>query len=96
MSDRDAYVQKLKAQIDIWNAELDKLQAEMNKASADARIRYEEHMVQLRRERDEAMAKMVEMQQASDDAWDDLREGVENAFDAMKSSLEQAWSRFRH
>jgi chromosome segregation ATPase len=95
MSDRDAYVQKLKAQIDAWNAELDKLQAEANKASADARISYEENLRQLRQERDEAMEKMAELQKATDSAWDDVREGVENAFEAMKSSMEKAWSRFR-
>ncbi len=47
MSKKDAYVEKTKAQIDEWNAEIDKLQAVMRKADADAKIKYEKQIHEL-------------------------------------------------
>ena len=52
MSTRDAYVQKLKAQIDDWNSDITKLEAKVGQASADMRIKYEQSLDSLRAERD--------------------------------------------
>ena len=41
MNTRDAYVEKLKAQLDEWDAELDKLDAKALKSKAVAKIKYE-------------------------------------------------------
>ena len=37
---RDAYVQKLKAKMDEWNAEIDKLAAKADQADAETKIKY--------------------------------------------------------
>ena len=41
MTDKDAYVQKLHAKLDEWNAEIDKLKAKADKAEADSRVEYQ-------------------------------------------------------
>jgi hypothetical protein len=38
---RDPYLEKLKTQLDEWNRELNRLEAEIQKAKADERNRYE-------------------------------------------------------
>jgi hypothetical protein len=48
MSNRDAYVRKLKAKLDEWNAEIDKLQAKAELAEAEAKIEYEKQLADLR------------------------------------------------
>ena len=61
MIDRDAYVEKVKANIDQWNAEIDKLQANAREAQADAKIQYEKQLADMRKQRDEALEKMKEV-----------------------------------
>ena len=87
MSEKDAYVQKLKAQLDGWNAEVDKLEALAAQASGDARIFYEQQMKSLRRQRADAKASLAELQGAGDDAWHQLKEGADRAWAVPPWSL---------
>jgi len=92
MSKRDAYVQKFKAQIDLWNAELDKLEAQSRKAAADARIGYEEQIRQLRQQRDKLKGRLAEIKGAGEDAWEGVAQGFEDAWAALKRGVEKAKS----
>ena len=51
MTDKDAYVQKLHAKLDEWNAEIDKLKAKADKAEADSRAEYHKQIEALREKR---------------------------------------------
>ncbi|MGA6926556.1 MAG: hypothetical protein WBY88_12785 [Desulfosarcina sp.] len=91
---RDAYVKKLKAQLDVWNADIDKLDARAARAEAEARIEYQERMDDLRAKRDDARDKLSAMQQAGEGAWEDLKEGLENSWEILKISFNRATSEF--
>lgn len=95
MSDRDVYVEKMKAKLDEWNADIDKLQAQAKIAEADARADYDKQLEEMRKQRNEAQAKLKEAQKASDAAWDDMRKGMETAWESISSSFQSAMSRFR-
>lgn len=95
MADKDQYVEKAKARLDQWNADIDKLQAKAAEAQADARIEYEKQITQLRKQRDEAEAKLKEMSAAGEDAWRDMKTGFDKAWDDAASAFEKAMSRFR-
>jgi len=88
-------VQKLKAKMDEWNAEIDKLAAKADQAEADAKIEYEKQLEDLRAKRKDVEDKMAELQQAGDGAWEDLKAGIENAWDSLGSALKSAASRFK-
>jgi chromosome segregation ATPase len=94
MGTRDAFVQKLKAQLDEGNAEIDKLEAKAGRAEADVKIRYQEEIEKLRQQQQSAQAKLEELQQANEDAWEDLKDGVVGAWDSLKGAFEKAKSRF--
>ena len=94
MSKRHAYVKKLKAQLDVWNAELDQFEAKAMKAEADAKIRYQRRVEELRRIRDAANLRLTEIQGASEDAWEDLKEGAHSAWNSLKESFREAKSEF--
>lgn len=95
MSDpRDAYVQKLKAQLDEWNAEIDKLAARAEKAGADKRIQYRQQLENLRAKRREIEDKLAELRDAGENAWEDLRIGLENSWEIFKASFEAAKTEF--
>lgn len=73
MSMKKAYEEKLQAQLDEWNAEIEKLKAKADKAEADAKIEYYEQIEKLREQQQEAQAKLNELRRAGEDAWEDLK-----------------------
>jgi chromosome segregation ATPase len=94
MSTRDLYVEKIKAQIDRWNAEIDKFQAQARQAAADVRIEYEEQVANLKGRRDALEERLAALQRAGDEAWEDLQGGAEKALAGFKEALTRARSRF--
>jgi uncharacterized coiled-coil DUF342 family protein len=92
---RDAYVQKIKARVDEWNAEIDRLSARAEQAEADARIQYDEEIQTLKKFRDDTRNKLEKLEKSGDDAWEDLKSGAEMAFEAMNEAINSARKRFR-
>jgi hypothetical protein len=87
---RDEYVQKLKSQIDQWNAQMAKWEA----LSQDVKNKYLQQLDELQVRRDEALAEMRRIQGASADAWGDLMRGAEGAFKGMQEAFERARKAF--
>jgi len=94
MSEKQHYIDKAKARLEQWEAEIDKLKARMDEAGADARIEYREELDDLRKRRTEAKEKLSKLADAGDDAWDDVRQGLEAAWDKAESAFKKARSRF--
>lgn len=94
MSEREAYVEKVKAQIDQWNAEIAKFQAKAREATADAKIEYEEEIAGLKGRRDALLERLDELEKAGEGAWSDVRDATEKAFDGLKEAFAKARSRF--
>ena len=91
---RDAYVQELKAKVDEWNAEIDKLAAKADQAEAETKIKYHKHIEELRTKRNDIEDKITALQQVSDSAWEDLKQGIENSWEIFKKSFTKAKSEF--
>ena len=83
---RDEYVQKLKAQIDQWSAQM----AQWESASQELKNKYLQQLDEAKVRRDEAIAEMKRLQGASADAWTQMMTGAETAFTAMQSAFERA------
>jgi chromosome segregation ATPase len=95
MSSRDAYVEKMKARIDEWNADMAQLEAKARGAQADARLKYDEQIQALKKHRQEAQERLREVQSASEESWERLREGMEAAWNDMSKAFRDAADRFR-
>jgi uncharacterized coiled-coil DUF342 family protein len=95
MPDKDAYVQKLHAKLDGWNAEIDKLKAKADKAEAESRLEYQKEIENLQERRREAEEKLTELGQAGDGVWEDLKSGVQSAWDSMEEAVKSARTRFK-
>ncbi len=91
---RDAYVQKLKAKLDEWNAEIDLLAARADQADADAKIGYQKRLNEMRGKREELKKHIVAIQEASEGAWEDLKQGLDNSWQILKASFSKAKSEF--
>jgi lipid II:glycine glycyltransferase (peptidoglycan interpeptide bridge formation enzyme) len=90
MINREEYVQKLKHQIEQWNAQM----AQWEATSRDAKDRYMKQLEQFREKRDAAMAELRRLQSASMDAWADMMKGTEGAFKSMQEAFESARKKF--
>ena len=94
MISRDEYMNKLKTQIDHWNAEMAKWQAQAQDASKEYAERYAKQIEQFRAKRDEAMGELRRLQRASVDAWGDMMSGAESALTSWQEAFEKARRNF--
>jgi hypothetical protein len=90
MMNRDEYVQKLKTQVDAWNAEAGRWQERMRTAQAGAKAEYERQLENFRRRSEEAMAEIRRLQAASTDAWTEMMRGAETSMKGMQEAFERA------
>jgi peptidoglycan hydrolase CwlO-like protein len=93
-SSRDAYVAKVKSQLDELNATIDELQAKAKDARHDARVRYDAEMTKLQEQSAAARARLDELKAAGEDNWrsmvagmDKVREAFVHSFHYFKSQL---------
>ncbi|MCA8982704.1 MAG: hypothetical protein R3C12_10095 [Planctomycetaceae bacterium] len=95
MLDRDAYVKKIQAKLDEWNADIDALEARVQTAQADVHLVLNRRLDALRAQRDDVAAKLQALRNASGEAWQDLTAGMELAWESLSEALQSAWSHFR-
>ena len=95
MNKRDDYVEKLKLQLDRWNADIAKWEAKAKGAQADALKEYNRHLDAVRHQRDHSIKQLQQVQSATGDAWKDLAHGADEAWAKMRESFEKARSHFQ-
>lgn len=95
MNKRDEYLEKLKVQLDEWNAQVTKWEAKTKEAQAGARVEYEKQLQAFRGQRDQALEQMRRVKGAAGDAWIDLARGADDAWAKMREAFEKARSHFQ-
>ena len=95
MMKRDEYVEKLKKQLDDWNAEAAKWEAKAKTAQANLRADYEKQLAAFHRQRDQALEQMRKVQASSNEAWQELVRGTDDAWTRMREAVEKARSQFK-
>lgn len=92
---RDAFVKKMKAKLDEWNAEIDKLEAQSRQKEADFQEDVQQRIAELKSKRQETRQKLEKLQNAGESAWEDLKSGVELAAVALGDAVQSARDRFQ-
>jgi chromosome segregation ATPase len=95
MSMKEQYEQKLEAQLDEWNAEINKIKAKAKGAEADGIIEYEKEIKELNSKQEAAKDKLKELKNASEDAWEDLKVGIDDALGSLGKAFKSATSRLK-
>ena len=95
MSMNTEYVARMETQLKKWDADVDALAAQGEKASADARAAYHEQIKDLRASRDAAQKKFQEIRVASESAGEQMQAGMKAAWETMQKALEKASSDLR-
>lgn len=92
---KQAFQQKLEAQLKDWDAKLDELKAKALEAKAELRADYQNQLQMLSEKRATVQAKLQELRLRTEDAWEDLKGGTEKAWDEMRKTLDQIAARFK-
>jgi len=94
MSKRDAYVAKMKLQLDELNAKMAELEVKAKEAKEDARDKYNEELGKLRHQSKLAVAKLDELKASGEDKWEamvaeteKIRDAFVHSFNYFKSQL---------
>ncbi len=94
MTTRKEYIEQFKTKLDEWNADIGKWEEKARGAKNDLTIEYEMRMDDLRKKRDEATARLKEVQASSEDAWKDLKAGTDSAWAALREAFDKAKTHF--
>jgi len=95
MDKKKSYEQRLEAELNEWSAKIDVLKAKAAKTKADVEINFSEEIKMLEEKKNSAKEKLQQLQEAGDDAWVDLKSGIERAWSDLGSAISQAASRFK-
>jgi chromosome segregation ATPase len=95
MKEKELYQQKKQAQLDEWKADVNKFKAKASRASAEAQLELNRQIEALEGKIEKGKTKLAEIADASEDAWESIKEGVESAWDSMKLSFSSAAAKFK-
>jgi hypothetical protein len=95
MITRKEYVEELKNKLDVWNADLAKWEEKARGAKNDLTIDYEMKLEDLRKLREDATAKLKEVQASGEEAWKELKGGADSAWAAMREAFDKAKTHFQ-
>lgn len=94
MMNREQTVAKLKTRLDQWNADIGRLEKKAEGFKEDRREELQTAIRDLNRQRAEAREQFEKIKGASDDAFDDLKAGIEKGWDRITDSIEKARRRY--
>lgn len=94
MASHHEYVQKLRNQLEEWDYELDRLEHRLEDLGNEGRRRAEEKLEEARQYRRDVEGKLKKLESSTGNALEDIREGLELAWDGLKTGFAAARSEF--
>ncbi len=95
MEIQDAYKQKMAAQLKEWSAQINLLEAKLENAGADVKVKRAEVLHGLRAKQRAASEKMQELGSASGEAWEQVKVTADKIWADLKSGIADAQSKFK-
>jgi hypothetical protein len=87
MSLKVAYKKKAEAELELAQARLAEFRAKAKNFTAEANLNYAKQLDDFEHAIDTTKAKLKELGEAGEDAWEKLKEGVESALRSSSSAL---------
>ncbi len=94
MASRQEYIESLHRKIDAWNSEIDKLSAKKSKLEAESKLELQKQIDSLKSRRSEMELQLEHLKTTGAEAWEDVKSGVDLAWEAMNQAVTSAVSRF--
>lgn len=87
---KEIYQHKAKAKMDQVNAKIDTYLAKLKETKADTKLEIKNQLDDLTNQRETVERKFEEMRNAGQDAWSDMRSGLDDAIQELETSYNQA------
>jgi hypothetical protein len=95
MNSNEEYTAALEAKKAELKAEMERLNEKAEIAGLESELRYRQFMQELRDQYNDTEKMMEKLRQSSGDAWNEVRSGLDKAFDDMRHSIRQAQDQFK-
>jgi chromosome segregation ATPase len=95
MSKKELYRQKMQAQLDEWEAEVERFKAKASGASANAQLELNKELTALKGKIGQGKTKLTELADTSDDSWESIKVGVDSAWDSLRVAVSDAKAKFK-
>jgi hypothetical protein len=95
MENRKDYIDRMAARLREWDADLQNLEAKAELAKADVKASYNQQIKELHLKKEEVQQKLKKIQDAGEDAWEELKEGAEKSWNIFEDSVKKAWGKFK-
>lgn len=86
MSAKEEYKQKMEAEVALVQSQLVELKAKASNLTADARVKHAKQVDKLEEGLVATKAKLKELGDASDDAWESFKDGVDSAWNSLSTA----------
>ncbi len=91
---KQAYKQKVDAELREWEAKAELLKAKGNNLMADAKLEFENQLKSLQDNKSEFTAYVDQLTDKADDAWDDVKDEAEDKWNKFASNISNFVSRY--
>lgn len=92
---KEAYQEKIEAQLNEWSAKIKELKAKAEQAKADRKIELQKTVDDLRARKEAARKKLDEVKRAGADTWEKLRSDTDKALEEVKGFWESVKAKFQ-
>lgn len=89
MTTKQAYQEKIEAQLKEWQIGIEQLKVKAQQAKADAKLEYEQKLDQLAAQQVLAKEKLDQLKKSSAENWDSLQAEVDQAMSKLHHQLDQ-------
>jgi hypothetical protein len=96
MDTKEAFKQKIEADVELAQAKLAELKAQVKSSAADAHIKYAMHVEELEQKLEATKAKLKELGEASEEGWERMKGGVESAWSTLTTAIRESVAKFKH
>lgn len=87
MGKRDEYIEKTKQRLDELNAEMAKLEAQVNQMAGEAKVRQQKALAALREQSAMVRAKLTSYRDQGEGSWENFKDEVEHVKKAFVHSV---------
>ncbi|MEJ2757122.1 MAG: hypothetical protein P8046_01450 [Anaerolineales bacterium] len=85
----EMYKEKAQARYDQYSAKIDELLAKFNETKADTKLKFENQFEDLTNQRQTVADKLDQMKDMGEDAWEEMRSGMDSALDDLEKSYQK-------
>ncbi|MBF0502095.1 MAG: hypothetical protein HQM09_18290 [Candidatus Riflebacteria bacterium] len=95
MNTKEVYRQKIEAELELAQAKIAEFKAQAKISTADARIKYAKQIDEIEQMIGVMKVKLKELGDAGEDAWEQLKGGVETAWGALSAGVQDISAKFK-